>query len=293
MYLDLWYPAHLALHSAVQQGGRKSSLPLENSITGLPFPSKTPEFHVMNDAYSVSKEIIWEKKNPQGLNFKCTLLRQHGGESALSRLTRHSLLNTHRHKKRNTTVWNFPFHPARVKPADCTHDCQSTVSSFSHHQAPCTECSARFWRNLNCPCLFFPFGSPSRIIGSYWVKKSTANYLMCKFVLKEVEGEKSTEVRVFIAPATLYGVLLLNVKRLVKFIYCLNLEVENAFIHPKRSLWRQNAIHFFFCHWCLEWKLIKTIKTMRLVRISSFPVPMLKLWSAWSNFLTFGQRGKS
>lgn len=117
------------------------------------------------------------KKNPQGLNFKCMLLRQHGGESALSRLTRHSLLNTHRHKKRNTTVRNFSFHPARVKPADCTHDCQSTVSSFSHHQAPCIECSARFWRNLNCPCLFFPFGSHSRIIGSYWVKKKYCELL--------------------------------------------------------------------------------------------------------------------
>lgn len=59
---------------------------------------------------------------------------------------------------------------------------------------------------------------------------------MCKFLLKRVEGEKSTEVRAFIAPAVFYAVLLLNVKRLVKFIYCLNLEVEKAFIHPKRSL---------------------------------------------------------
>lgn len=59
---------------------------------------------------------------------------------------------------------------------------------------------------------------------------------MCRFLLKGMEGEKSTEVRAFIAPAAFYAVLLLNVKRLVKFIYCLNLEVENAFIHPERTL---------------------------------------------------------
>lgn len=67
MYLDLRYPVHLAPCSEVQQGGRKSSLPLENSITGLCFPSKTPEFHVMNDAYSISKEITLEETFPMSL----------------------------------------------------------------------------------------------------------------------------------------------------------------------------------------------------------------------------------
>lgn len=56
--------------------------------------------------------------------------------------------------------------------------------------------------------------------------------MLGKFLLKK--SKKSIEVRGFIAPAPFYGVLLLNVKRLVKFLYCLNPEVENILIHPKK-----------------------------------------------------------
>lgn len=51
VYLDPRYPARLAPRSVVQRGGRKSSLPLENSTAALCFPLKTPESHVMNDIY--------------------------------------------------------------------------------------------------------------------------------------------------------------------------------------------------------------------------------------------------
>lgn len=103
---------------------------------------------------------------------------------------------------------------------------------------------------------------------------------MCK--LKEVEGEKSTEVRVFIAPATFYGVVLLNVKRLVKFIYCLNLEVENAFIHPERSRvsLKTECSSLFLLPLALGMKTNQNNQNHEiLVRISSFPVLMLKLCS--------------
>lgn len=66
------------------------------------FSFKTPEFHVMNDAYSVSKEIIWEKKIPMALILSVCFWDNTRGKTALSRLTRHSLLHTH--TKRETQL---------------------------------------------------------------------------------------------------------------------------------------------------------------------------------------------
>lgn len=145
-----------------------------------------------------------KNKNPCGLNFKVLFLRQLGGrgvgwgESALSRLTRHSLCFCTQKKKDNCKKFSFP-------------DCQSESSSlhtwlseqrklFLLSQGALHRVLGQIsGRNLYCPCLFFQSSSRSVPIRTYWIKEASWELLDVQISL---QGSGRRKVWVFIAPST-------------------------------------------------------------------------------------------
>lgn len=174
-----------------------------------------------------------------------------GGKSALSSLTRHSLCFCTQ-KKEKCYCKKFYFQTARENPTACTclseHGKLSLLSRGALHGV-LGQTSGRNLSSVSAFSIQQPQCANQDLQSGRGFLRATrsANFSSGNWKGK---GPLKSELLWFLL--SFMGVLLTNMKRLAKFIYCVSLEVENAFVHPKQFSSIQHAIHFFFCHWCLE-----------------------------------------